>query len=622
MSESFSRPAVDESLSTNEMRSNLVATAIETSISLSNTNLLAETLSRESRTQLASANNIADRIVEVRRDLLRLELELQKKKRSLLDREKNYLNEKKKTFALHKSLVKQIELLKESGDNEDREALDAIFFRSIPRQADAPFMLPRDTSCFSISELLHETYQIVNLSNDISVPPESQSKIRAAFLFDDDSEQKQPKGVLKLARVFKRTSKPDIFHFIMSNKYLVETDTVASLYGVVLRDRMFGASFHSQPLSLICWFGKPTSPNGDFPKCVGETFTMCVVGTDYGQHEAIYGSKERNSLTPGTASMLSQIAQQLGIDSESAFPTYTKITIDVNWSDAFWRRRLPLEYIEPPTSSTSQQSSSHVDCSITLSLLAVRMKTGYVDEKKTVLLPSVFSALCYHETTRQIFWHKFDVASIVSMLTHRSERRDVSCCGHANSFANLVKKYEDMQPKDQLSASSALLRLHSSESDVVNSYAILDNLKNSSTFDPAYMLRQSRAMGEADQSFIDGFPEVGYTMVVGALDRNTFRSLVQHQEDDTDNEEQTHATQPNKKKHKTDAVIDTSAESLSTKKRSSACTLCGLPSANRSSHAKPQHGRTVPLSEKEFAAWRKSLVETLGEDEAKKITGV
>jgi len=625
MSEFFSQPQEEESfVAAIDQREMLVSAAIETSICLANVHYLEEEFENHRRKEIDSSEKIVDRIVDLRRELAKTEIELQKKKNALLKREEVFVEANKKAFASYKSLERQIKAVQINGDDDDRKSIEAIFYRPIDKQSDAPFVLPRDSGCFTLPELFHETYGIISLSNNITIPEEAKVNIRSAIMMSGD-EMADQRGHLKLARVFKRTSKPDVFHFLMSNTALEEMNCAASVYGVALRNRSFGADFHSQPLNLICWFGPAVTSGGVFPKCRGDTFTLQVVGTDYGPYKTIYSSNERTHLTPEIISTLNRLAQQFGIEKNSRFPQTSKISVDIDWTNGFWRRRLPLEFID----SDSGETKNHDNCSLSVVPLAVRIKCGKSENGEQ--LPNVFSVLCHHEKTNQVFWQKFDANQIDDLLQHRSECKDISECGCKHSFFEAMQSYGALEPKDRLSSSSPLHQLRCSEpknEGLLNRYAILDNLKNCSNMDPAFVLSEGRLTGNVKPYVADLFPEIGYTVCVNSIHTNRNRaSLLKtkkaSEDDDNDVEEEEEAEeeeedgavqQTSKGKRKTTTDMEVSGG----KKRVAVCGICGLANSNKSSHLKPNHGKKFALTKEEKSHWLDSLTP----DKAKELANV
>ncbi len=630
--ESFSQPV--------DQRELLVSTAIETSISLANVGYLEEEFDNRWRKEFEVCNKIADNVVKLRRELARMEIELQKRKKALLKIEEVFIEENHKAFASYKALERQINIVQINGDDDDRKAIESIFYRPLNKQSDAPFVLPRESVCFSVAEMFHETFSILSLSNNITVPDEAKLNIRGAIAMSGD-EMADMRGHLKLTRVFKRTAKPDVFHFIMSNTELAKTDSVVSVYGVALRNRLHGIDFHGQTLNLICWFG-PAIANGGggvFPKCRGDTFTLQVVGTDYGQYKTIYSSNERTHMTPEIISTLNRIAQQFGIDKDAKFPSSSKIDVDIDWENAFWRRRLPLEYID---SLTSEQC--HKRCSVSVVPLAVRIKCGKSASGDP--LPNVFSILCCHEKTGQVFWIKFDVDNVDELLQHRTEMPDISECTCKQSLCRAVRNHDSLQPVDRLSSNSPLNQLRCSEPRneiMLNRYAILDNLKNCSNMDPAVVLAEGQLTGVVKPFVADMFPEVGYTVCVNSFrprrrrvsrlrtlrvnddDDNDAGEVDEDDDDDNDEEDEGKSVETEEKSKQTHEALKRKTElveSTGTKKRVTVCGLCGLANSNKSSHFNANHGKKNVLSKTELTSWYDSLKKDIGEQKAKELAKV
>lgn len=627
--ESFSQPI--------DQRELLVSTAIETSIALANVGFLEEDFDNRWRKEFDACNKIADNVVKLRRDLAKMEIELQKRKKALLKLEEVFIEENHKAFASYKALERQIKIVQINGDDDDRKAIESIFYRSLNKQSDAPFVLPRESVCFSAAEMFHETFSILALSSNITVPDEAKLKIRGAISLSGD-ETADMRGHLKLTRVFKRTAKPDVFHFIMSNTQLVNTDSVVSVYGVALRNRLHGVDFHGQALNLICWFGPAISNGGGgvFPKCRGDTFTLQVVGTDYGPYKTIYSSNERTHMTPEIISTLNRIAQQFGIDKDAKFPSSSKIDVDVDWTNAFWRRRLPLEYID---SLTNEQC--HNGCCVSVVPLAVRIKCGKSADGES--LPNVFSILCCHEKTGQTFWLKFDVNNVNELLQHRSDMPDISACACGQSLCRAVENYDSLQPVDRLSSNSPLNQLRCSEpknETLLNRYAILDNLKNCSNMDPAVVLAEGQLTGAVKPFVADMFPEVGYTVCVNSFRPRRSRASrlrtlranedddgdIEEDEDDDDDdvEEEKSVEAEGQANQKQDALKRKTelSETTATKKRVTVCGLCGLANSNKSSHFNANHGKKNVLSKTELTNWYDSLRKEIGEQKAKELAKV
>ena len=577
-------------------------------------------LEEEYQTRRLTINNLHEELLRSRARTTMLETEIAKIVNHLLQLESRYIEASEASQRSNYALNKQIEFLKSIGTDADRAAIDALFYRVIKKDGSAPFVMPTAEVSVPLRELLHETYMLKTGLGQRAIPEHCLVDVVDAFSMTDDIQQNDF-GYAKIARVFRRTSKADVFQFLYANTKLQQQGKAASIFGVVARYTMHSIPFHLQHLVVLCWFGRGDSEASEFPATRGETFQITLIGTDYGHHKEINSNSQSTPVNANIMSVLKNYADQFGIEqptsSLSSFRSASTnepatLSIKANWKNISWLRRLPLEFADRNTHSEN--------CCIECIPVAVRVKFGSRSESNQKLA-EVFSVMCLHEPTGQIFWQPFDRNNIAALKKNGDNQVDIACCSCAGAFSKKLCETRELMSSSRLSDTSPLMGLKESgmiDKETLDHYAVLQSVMHNSNMDPSTILTTSREKGNATRFVADSLPPIGHSVVVDDRTSDNSRKRPKNpvyednDDDDNDTVEQQQLLRP--KKQKKSAAQSPAApvklvamNEKGVPKKQSSCTICGVNGVKQTTHFQPNHGYRHILPQNELKKWHESL---------------
>lgn len=611
-----------------DLRKLLVDASFELALQLERVDSIEERFETDAANSIAEARRAQSHINDLRSVLAEAENVVFALKRRLISDENVLQSARKDAYEAYKSVLRRIEILRAKGSEFDRDALDAMFGRSWDVLDSSPFKLPGQRSCFSLAELMHETYEILRLRKEVLVPDFSTAKVCGIFpeLAHPDNKNRR---FLKLVRCFKRANRPDVFHFFLCDAGLEARQKTASLYGVVRRYRSLSSDFHGQPLGFLCWFGACDAPVPPFPSCNGDTFDLTALGTDYGAHDCIFSTGEKTPNNTQLIASLAGVARNIGF---VAGERSEKLTLSPDWQSHFWKRRVPLEFVGD---ARHQPGACVMNCTP----LAVRVKMLKSSLGSEQPVDAVFACLCLHEPTKQVFWYPL-TDDLVASLGQGLEvgAASVETCSCAGTHNDRVRHFETPDRPGLSVPNSPLEELRRSNAAVFDEhlmsyYSSIADIANSHARDPAELLADGKRAGEALPSPLDMFPAIGMSTVAPSSD-GVLRASAKQTRLEEDEEEQQHHRSSKKKKSAVPSAEEVPTTTVDTRvqpkklvaltaggnnKKSRPCPSCGLEGFKLTTHLTPNHGYRGTLSQEELVAWRASLVKEHGEELAQTL---
>lgn len=504
---------------TSDYRGSLVQAAHDTSIALSQQQLLQKELAKKTRTKVSSAAKLSELLKKSRAETTKIEIEMEKLRRDCEADEDRCEEAREQTARCYYKFISSINGVKTTGTESDKAAIEALFERPVRKDNDAPFCMPQEHFCFKVTHLLHETYHIVSNLENLQIPETAIFEARDVLLFPEGQEEQNQRGRLKLARVFRRVSKADVFQFVMSNTSLAEQGKAASVFATISDGGTINyEEFDKVSLVCTCWFGLYDSDICPFPSSRGDTFKMSIQGTDHGRCTRIFSNSEPTQHSPEILSALFRMANEFGITCATSRDKLVpaKLEIVVDWSQPYWRRKLPLEYAQC-------EQVPHDSCRIICIPLAVRVKRGLAAEYLSDFpeVPIVFSVLCLHESSRQLFWHQFDQNNVSALkLPKKSEVQcEIGNCSCVSSFTSRVSRSSQQISADRLTPNSSLDQLKRAgkiDEESLKYFAMLETIMHNTSTDPSVLLEAAKESTKPQRYVADLFPQDGYTVVVNS----------------------------------------------------------------------------------------------------------
>jgi len=629
-----------------EQRGVLVQATVDAATNIALVDSIQMKLEEEFQQQRVTLNRFYQELPEARARVAQIETEIAKKVNFLTQLETRYIEASDANQKSNLAMRKQIELLRQAGTNADRAAIEALFYRVIPKDANAAFVAPSEEMSVPLHALVHETYMLKSSIGDREIPHYSLIDNFDVIQTTDDPEQNNC-GYAKIVRVFRRTSKADVIQFLFTNTKLQDQQKSATFFGIVRRYNSTSIEFHMQNLVVLCWFGRPDAETAEYPATRGETFQITLIGTDYGHHTHINSNSQSTTLNQQIGSILKGHAAAFGIRQQQQQSSYgvtpshaETLSIPVEWNKVAWLRRVPLEYID------GNQHSEN--CRIECVPLAVRVKFGsHPDAPQNV--QSVFSVLCFHELTRQVFWKPFDVNNIAALKKTATTNNnddcgvDIGVCRCQGSFTKKLYDSRELLSSTKISDSSPLKSLKDSgviDKEALDYYAILESVMHNCNMEPATILTASREKSNAVRFVKSTLPDLGHSVVVHSNsndddNNNNFvtpsgrqrqqlkRSKGVAFEESNDNDiEIQRLMQPLKQLKKESTTADTSTSSTASTsksgflvaittngdpKKQSSCSICGVEGAKQTTHFHPNHGYRKKLPQEDLKKWYDTL---------------